>query len=172
MDPDGSTSSWWGNSDLARGDKPAVAIAVEDPGQPAVEALIRAADDYLGGLYPPEQNYLLDIAQLQKPDVTFLVARLEGEVVGCGAMVRYPGYGEIKRMYVLPARRGLGIGRRLIEGLERAAAAASLDLLRLETGTRQPEAIGLYRAYGYVERGPFGDYPEAEFSLFMEKRLA
>ena len=150
---------------------PPVAIAVEDPGQPAVEALIRAADEYLSALYPPEQNYLLDIAQLRKPNVTFLVARLEGEVVGCGAMVRCRDYGEIKRMYVLPERRGLGIGRRLMQRLEAAAAAAGIDLLRLETGARQPEAIGLYRAHGYVSRGPFGDYPEAELSLFMEKRL-
>jgi len=150
---------------------PRIAIAQEDPAQPAILTLIRAADAYLEGLYPPEENYLLDIAQLQEPNVTFLVARLEGEAVGCGALVRYAGYGEVKRMFVDPDRRGLGIGRRLIRQLEQVAAAAKLKLLRLETGTRQPEALGLYRAIGYVERGPFGDYRAGEFSLFMEKRL-
>ena len=148
-----------------------IMIAEEDPDQPAVVALIRAADAYLEGLYPPEENYLLDIAQLQGPNVTFLVARLEGEAVGCGALVRYAGYCEIKRMFVDPDRRGRGIGRRLIRQLEQVAAAAKLKLLRLETGTRQPEALGLYRAAGYVECGPFGDYRAGEFSLFMEKRL-
>ena len=148
-----------------------VEIAEEDPDQPAVVALIRAADAYLDGLYPPEENYLLDIAQLKVPGVTFLVARVKGEVVGCGAMVRYAGYGEIKRMFVAPDRRGYGIGRQLIQRLEQAAAAANLALLRLETGTRQPEALGLYRAEGYVARGPFGDYRAGAFNLFMEKRL-
>jgi putative acetyltransferase len=148
-----------------------VEIAEENPDQPAVIALIRAADAYLEGLYPPEENYLLDIARLREPDVTFLVARLNGEVVGCGAMVRYPGYGEIKRMFVDPSRRGHGIGRRLVQRLEQVAATAKLRLLRLETGTRQPEALGLYRAVGYVECGPFGDYRAGEFNLFMEKRL-
>ncbi len=149
-----------------------VEIAEEDPDQPSVVALVRAADAYLEALYPPEENYLLDIAELKEPSVTFLVARLNGEVVGCGAMVRYAGYGEIKRMFVAPDRRGYGIGRQLIRRLEQAAADASLDLLRLETGTRQPEALGLYRAQGYVERGPFGDYRAGKFNLFMEKRLA
>jgi putative acetyltransferase len=153
------------------GAAPRLDIAEENPDQPEVVALIQAADVYLEGLYPPEQNHLLDIAQLKEANVTFLVARLNGEAVGCGAMVRYPGYGEIKRMFVAPDRRGHGIGRQLIQRLEQAAAAANLGLLRLETGTRQPEALGLYRAVGYVERGPFGDYRAAEFSLFMEKRL-
>ena len=148
-----------------------VEIAEEDPGQPPVIALIRAADAYLDGLYPPEENYLLDIAQLKEPSVTFLVARLNGEVVGCGAVVRHAGYGEIKRMFVTPERRGYGIGRQLVQRLEQAAAVANLGLVRLETGTRQPEAIGLYRAEGYVECGPFGDYRAGAFNMFMEKRL-
>ena len=149
-----------------------VEIKIEDPGQADVFALIEAADAYYADLYPPENNHLLDIAALRKPEATFLVARLGGRVVGYGALVRHAeGYGEIKRMFVDTAARGRRIGRRLVERLEDVARAASLDLVRLETGTRQPEAIALYRAAGYGETGPFGAYPADPLSLFMEKRL-
>ena len=74
-------------------------------------------------------------------------------------------------MYVDPAARGLGLGRLLLETLERHAAGLALRCVRLETGVRQPEAIGLYRAAGYVETGPFGGYEVDPLSVFMEKRL-
>jgi putative acetyltransferase len=74
-------------------------------------------------------------------------------------------------MYVAPAARGLGLGRLLMQTLERHAAALGLACIRLETGVKQPEAIGLYRAFGYVETGPFGEYGLDPMSVFMEKRL-
>ncbi len=93
--------------------------------------------------------------------------------VGCAALKLHGGaYGEVKRMFVAPSERGLGLGRRLLEQVEAEARAAGLPLLRLETGTAQPEALGLYRATGYRERGPFGDYGPDPLSVFMEKALA
>jgi len=74
-------------------------------------------------------------------------------------------------MFVVPDARGRGIGRQLIEQLECMAAESGYSLLRLETGRQQAEAISLYRAAGFVERGSFGAYPNMPMSLFLEKRL-
>lgn len=155
-----------------------IEINPETPDQGAVGCLIRESDAYYAELYPPDQNHLLDLAELSDPSVTFLVARCDGVVAGFGAIkVREdeetPGahYGEIKRMYVSPALRGAGLGRKLLDALEARARALKLPLLRLETGVLQPEALGLYRAAGFQERGPFAGYPDEGFSLFFEKRL-
>ena len=134
-------------------------IALEYPDQPEVIALIAELDAYQDGLYPPESRYALDLASLMQPNVLFLVARDEsGCAQGCGAMVLNEGYGEIKRMYVRPAGRGQGLGRHLLEKLEREAAAVGCKLARLETGPYQPEALALYAVAGYERRGPFGTY--------------
>ncbi|MEQ8604483.1 MAG: GNAT family N-acetyltransferase [Marivibrio sp.] len=155
-----------------------VEIAAESPDQGAIGCLIRESDAYYASLYPPEQNHLLDTTELSAPGVTFLVARCDGVVAGFGAIAvrdddETPGarYGEIKRMYVAPAMRGAGLGRKLLEALEARARALDLPRLLLETGTLQPEALALYRTAGFEERGPFAGYPDEGFSLFFEKRL-
>ena len=74
-------------------------------------------------------------------------------------------------MWVDPTNRGTGLGRMLLEAVERSARAQGLSLLRLETGIHQPEALGLYRAAGYREIGPFGDYRPDPLSVFMAKPL-
>ncbi|MEK0084826.1 GNAT family N-acetyltransferase [Benzoatithermus flavus] len=146
-------------------------IAVEPPHQPEVARLIEALDDYLGSLYPAESNHLLDLDALAAPDVRFFVARIAGRAVGCAALRLAADYGELKRMFVLPEARGRQVGRRLLARIEAELLAHGLGILRLETGGRQPEALGLYRAAGFAERGPFGDYPDDPLSIFMEKRL-
>ncbi|WP_029010127.1 GNAT family N-acetyltransferase, partial [Azospirillum halopraeferens] len=115
--------------------------------------------------------HLLDPATLAAPDVRFFVARRDGTAVGCGALRvdDAAGYGEVKRMYVHPNARGAGIGRRLLARLEAQAAAEGLASVCLETGTEQPEALALYRAAGFRERGPFGGYPASPSSVFLEK---
>ena len=150
----------------------AVIILPEPPGQPDVVALIEALDAYATALYPPESNHLLDVASLSDPAVSFLVARAEGEAVGCGAILRDPrGWGEVKRMFVRPDQRGKGIGVRLLAELEALAIGSGLSLLRLETGIHNREALALYRRAGFTERGPFGDYASDPLSVFMEKRV-
>lgn len=147
-------------------------IALEPARGPEVEALIGELDAYLRGLYPPESNHGLDLAALQLPEMRFAVARREGQPLGCGALVlRGDGTAELKRMYVRPAARGLGLGRRLLGFLEETARQAGCAAMRLETGVAQPEAIGLYRAAGYREIGPFPPYAADPNSLFMERRL-
>jgi putative acetyltransferase len=150
-----------------------VRIAVEPPDQPETETLLAQLDDYLKALYPPQSNHLLDIAALKAPEIRFFVARRQADAVACGALrVDADGYGEIKRMYVSPAARGLGLGMRLLAAIEAEAWRQRLHTLRLETGIHQPEALGLYAAAGYRETGAFGDYPAGDpVSRFFAKRL-
>lgn len=159
----------------ARCSADAVTIQVEPPDQGTIQCMMADSDRVYADLYPAEENHLLDPAALIDPDITFLVARCDGVVAGFGALaIRRDGdtaYGELKRMYVAPSLRGIGLGRRLLQALEDRARADGMTLLRLETGNRQPEAIGLYRAAGFTERDPFGPYAESEHSLYMEKRL-
>lgn len=150
-----------------------VTIAREPVRQKTVIALLQQSDAYMATLYPAESNHLLDVASLEKPEVSFFVARKDGEIVGCCALVvSGEGAAEIKRMFVSPEARGLAIGRLLMEALEDCARATGLAAIRLETGISQPEAIGLYRRFGFVEIPPFGSYRPDPLSLFMEKRLA
>jgi putative acetyltransferase len=124
-------------------------------------------------LYPPESNHMLEVSELEQPEVSFYLARIDGAALGCGAWVRIgPKEAELKRMFVSPEARGQKIGRQLLEYIEMEAIAAGIHVMRLETGIRQPEAIALYHASGYVERGPFGGYCADPLSTFMEKQLA
>ena len=147
-------------------------IKPEPPRQPEVEALLAASDAFSMALYPPESNHLVDVATLEKPEVTFLVARLAGRAVGCAAVVKKGAdWGEIKRMFVDEAARGTGAGAKLLSLLEQDARARGIGVLRLETGIHNDAALKLYRRFGYVERGPFGDYAEDPLSIFMERHL-
>lgn len=150
----------------------AMNIAQESPDQPEVIALIAELDAYQDTLYPPESRHALDLASLMQPNVVFAVARDDARrAVGCGAIVLYPAFGELKRMYVSPRCRGQGVARRLLSLLESRAAGRGATLLTLETGPYQPEALGLYERCGYERCGPFGDYADDPLSVFMQKRL-
>ncbi len=148
-----------------------ITCATEDPAQPDLIAFLEASDAYHSALYPAESNHLLDVESLRGPEVTVVVARVNGVARGMGALVARSGYGEVKRMWVAPEARGLGLGRRLLDCLEDRARALGLGALNLETGIFQPEAIALYRGQGYGDRPPFGDYAPDPLSLFLGKRL-
>ena len=102
----------------------------------------------------------------------FRVGRIDGEAVACGGVARYDDVtGEIRRMYVLPAARGRGLSRRVLEALEAEARALGYSLVRLETGSLQAAAVGLYASAGFgpIPRyGPFANDPK---SVCFEKRL-
>ncbi len=92
--------------------------------------------------------------------------------VGIGAFAyRAADWGEVKSMHVLKAHRGRGITHALLEAIEGAARARGVGTLRLETSRHFTAAIALYRWWGFVECGAFGDYDHSA-SLFMEKRLS
>lgn len=148
-------------------------IAFETADQPAVRELIAELDAYLYSLYPAENVYALDIASLCHPSVFFAVVRdTTGTPIGCGAIVIKPEYGEIKRVYVRPQARGQGVARRLMESLEAKAVQNGSRTFMLETGPTQPEALTLYERMGYQCCGPFGDYPDDPFSIFMWKHAS
>ena len=108
-------------------------------------------------------------------DVSVVMLALgdDGGPLGCGVLRELGGgVAEIKRMYVVPEARGRGVARTLLAALEAAARLRGWPTIRLETGPRQPEAIGLYTRAGYAPIGPFGAYadaPEAAESLFYER---
>ncbi len=120
--------------------------------------------------FDPAKSLLTDLAEMRPPAGVFCVAALRGEPIGCGAL-RFRGDEppEVKRMWVAPAARGLGVGRRLLTELEARAAAGGARTIRLETNGSLTEAIALYRSAGYQEVVPFNDEPYAHH--WFEKRL-
>jgi putative acetyltransferase len=143
---------------------------------PELLDLIGELDAVLGAEYPPEQRHGLRTEQLFEPNICFLLAYADGTPAGCGGVAFFDGYAEVKRMYAREAVRGRGVAQALLARLEQEARATGYALLRLETGTRQEAAIGLYERFGFRHCAAFGHYAElpphriAE-SLFYEKRL-
>ena len=143
-----------------------------DPASPDCRVLIEELDRVQKSLYPPENNYLDSIEELQKPNCYFLAAYIDEQIVGCGALkIVDENYSELKRMYVVADHRQRGIGQRLLEELESRSAQSGICLVRLETGVSQPEALALYRRNGYKETGAFGQYSDSDLNIFMEKRI-
>lgn len=143
---------------------------------PDVHDLIRELNDVLGAAYEADQRHGLPIEQLFESNVLFFVARLDGLAVGCGGIAMFDDYAEVKRMYTRPAARGRGVAKALLRRIEDEAREAGKPVLRLETGTYQQEAIGLYERIGFRPRGPFGPYASMPTcyiatSLFFEKAL-
>jgi putative acetyltransferase len=134
-------------------------------------SFLQASDDYAASLYPAESNHMLDVETLLRPQMNFYGVVVDGAVKGCGGFWAHADYVEIKRVWIDPSARGLGLSRKLMAVLEDEARVLGFKFARLETGISQPEALGLYRALGYVERGPFGDYKLDPLSVFMEKAL-
>ncbi|AGB23214.1 transcriptional regulator [Mycobacterium sp. JS623] len=121
------------------------------------------------GGYDPALSPVAD-AEMTPPAGLLLVASLHGEPVGCGALIFYPdGVALVKRMWVAPAVRGLGLGRRLLYELENRARADGVRLMRLETRNELSEAIRMYQTSGYREVEPFNDEPYAHH--WFEKSL-
>ncbi len=141
---------------------------------PDVVGLVARSDEYLDSLYPPESNFAEPLDVLVGKNSAFFAAYDAGCLVACGAVKLLDGdvrYGEIKRLYVEDDHRGKGFAAAVVRHLEDYARQGGAQLVRLEAGTLQPEAIGLYRKLGYRERGPFGSYPPDPLSVFMEKDL-
>ncbi len=148
-----------------------VEISPADPRAPEAQALLKASHALMDALFPSESNHYMTADDLSAPGVLFFLAQLDGHVAGCGALVLKDGYGEIKSMFVDPARRGGRIGSRLLERLEKAARDNGQTILRLETGDTLTAARRLYASHGYRECAPFGEYRKDPRSIFMEKEL-
>jgi GNAT superfamily N-acetyltransferase len=147
---------------------------------PDATAMIAAVQAVYAERYGGGDSTPLDAAEFAPPRGHFVVGYVEGLPVAAGGFrVRFSGAdpevrdgdAEIKRMYVADAHRGLGYARAVLAELERAAAALGCRRAILETGTRQPEAIGLYRSAGYVPIPGFGVYRDHEASRCFAKLL-
>ena len=137
-------------------------------------ALTHAQQDEMRGLYEGEADIgpTREAAMFLPPDGVFLVVRDEGRAVGCGGVCRFDETrAELKRMYVVPEARGRGLGRLLLVALEDEARRLGYDGIVLETGDRQPEALGLYASAGYERMPCYGVYATRALSLCFEKRL-
>jgi DNA-binding MarR family transcriptional regulator/GNAT superfamily N-acetyltransferase len=144
-----------------------VEIEPTDPAHPDAQRCLAAylaeIDRRFESGYDPTRGVPVDRDDLVPPAGAFLVARLRGEPVGCGGYKRQPdGAAYLKRMWVAPAARGLGLGRRLLTALEDHARAAGAPVAQLETNRALTEAIALYRSAGYAPIAPFNGEPYAD----------
>jgi DNA-binding MarR family transcriptional regulator/GNAT superfamily N-acetyltransferase len=151
-----------------------VEIRTVDPdGELARQCLreyVRELDDRFDGGFDPAGSLPADAADLRPPAGLFLVATLGDEPVGCGAL-KFHGDApaELKRMWVSPQVRGVGLGRRLLAELERHAAEQGARCIRLETNRALSEAVAMYRSAGYREVPAFNDESYADH--WFEKDL-
>jgi GNAT superfamily N-acetyltransferase len=134
--------------------------------------LIEELETYLTPLYPAESRHGFSVEKLIREGVAFFVTRCDGAPAGCGGIKLYGSdYGEIKRMFVRPQYRGLGLGKLMLDHLVEYGRQHGMKVIRLETGIHQLEAMGLYEQAGFRRRPPFGEYREDPLSVFFEKQL-
>ena len=138
----------------------------------AVE-LIRELDDHLDQQpYTASSRHAFSVDKLIREGVAFFVLSYFDQPAGCGGVKLFVNdYGEVKRMFVRPKYRGLGLAMNILDYLAEYTRAHGINILRLETGIYQKEAIGLYEKYGFKRRSPFGSYQEDSLSVYFEKML-
>jgi DNA-binding MarR family transcriptional regulator/GNAT superfamily N-acetyltransferase len=151
----------------------AVTIETADPASTdahlCIEAYLRELEARFESGFDPARSVSANPEELVPPVGLFLLAHLDGRPVGCGGLkVTGRKRGEIKRMWVAPDARGLGIAQRLLEALEQQAVRMGLDTLRLDTNRALKEAHALYVRNGYREIARYNDNPYADH--WFEKR--
>lgn len=151
-----------------------IVIAAEPEDSPDAQRCISAyfselAERFEGGFDPDAGGYAGKVAETPAHGV-FLLARLHGKAVGCGGLKQFDDRtGEIKRMWVAPEVRGLGLSRRLLEALEAEAVRAGMTRVILDTNRSLAEAQSLYRKAGYRQIERYNDNAYADF--WFEKRV-
>jgi len=147
---------------------------IRDLDDPDVLALVAKSDKYLSSLYPAESNHAEPLHVLIGEDSAFFAGYVGEQLAACGAVKLVADdtpYGEIKRVYVDEKHRGRRLATAVMQHLEDHLSSIGVNVVRLEAGPMQPEALGLYRKLGYIDRGPFGSYRTDPLSVFMEKTL-
>ena len=147
-------------------------ITAERPDTADAMLLISELEAHLDPLYPKTSRHGYSVEKLMQQRVSFFVTRCDGVPAGCGGIELFDSeYGEIKRMYVRPQFRGLGLAKLMLDHLTAYTQEHNVHLLRLETGIHQKEAITLYERAGFQSIPPFGAYKEDPLSRFYEKRI-
>lgn len=144
-----------------------------------VQALVAEVQDYYVQIYGGPDDSPVDPAEFDQPRGRFVLALVGGSPVAMGGWRLRPELdsalggrcAEVKRMYVSPSVRRRGLARAVLAELEDSARRAGVDVLALETGTMQPEAIALYEAQAYEPTIRFGHYAYSELSRYYAKRL-
>jgi len=153
-----------------------LSIAIEPPYSADARACLGAyvaelAERFEAAFDPNQSKWAPDDAAISPPSGCFLVARLDGRPVGCGALRTLgPGVGEIKRMWVHRETRGRGVAWRMLEALEAHARGLGMTRVRLDTNRALTQAQAMYLKAGYVEIERFNDNPYADF--WYEKVLS
>jgi GNAT superfamily N-acetyltransferase len=147
--------------------------------EPDTVALIAEVQAYYQQIYGGPDSTPVDDGEFEPPRGAFFLGYDAGRPVAMGgwrwhlAPIAIPARrpAEIKRMYVVASARRRGLARRLLVHLENTARAAGADAMVLETGQRQPDAVSLYRASGYVDVPRFGHYADAPTAVHLGKFL-
>jgi putative acetyltransferase len=155
----------------------AVEIALVAAPDNDVRLLVGELNDELSGLYAAEQRHGLALEAIFQPHIRFFLVRKKDAAIGCGGVALFPGFAEVKRMYVRPAMRGRGIADAIMARLIAEAAQAGLPLLRLETGSHSIAAIRFYGRLGFRHCPAFEPYASMPSqsvvtSVFMEKAIS
>ena len=148
-----------------------IIIERTDPHHPQATALLKQSHALRTALFPPEDNFFLEIDDLVAADIHFFTGRVGDQILGTGALKTYADYGEVKSMFVAEHARGTGIADAILRQIIDQAKNAKLPLLKLETGNLLHAAHKLYARHGFISCGPFGGYAAAKSSIFMEKAL-
>ena len=150
-------------------------IEIDDLQHPAIHALLNEHLQSMYELSPPESVHALDLEKLRQPEITFWCAWEGALLLGCGALKELDQkHAEIKSMRTPNALRRRGAGRAILAHIIEAARARSYERLSLETGSVDAfkPAQKLYESFGFTCCGPFGEYVEDPYSVFMSMRLA
>jgi GNAT superfamily N-acetyltransferase len=157
---------------------PHVTVAEEDPRSADAIGLSDIMADITFRLYPEDAEngiFPTTTEELAQHGV-LVIARIDGEAAACGALMVHAAVDgldvlEVKRMLVLPAFRGRGLSRLVLNRLEKVARQRQMQKLVLMCGPRQPEALRLYESHGFVRRSAYGKHTEHPLSFFYEKTL-
>lgn len=152
-----------------------VEVRIEAPESDAARACLQHYYDELGRRFDagfdPDAVKNFDASEMRPPKGWFVIARIDGLAVGCGALKRLePGIGEIKRVWTSPAARGQGVAGKIMDMLEQVAAQQGLHAVRLDTNRTLVEARAFYLKRGYYEIDRYNDNSYADF--WFEKTLA
>ena len=147
-------------------------ITPERPDTPDASALIEELENELAAIYPSESRHGFSVEKLIAQGVAFFVIREDGIAAGCGGIMFVGNeFAELKRMYVRPQFRGMGLAKLMVNHLAEYAQSQGIGLLRLETGIHQHAAIRLYEGMGFQQIPAFGPYWDAQMSRCFEKRV-
>ncbi len=145
-------------------------IECDDPRRDDVRALLERHLAFANEHTPPEDVHALDLDGLLDPAVTFFSLRVDGELLGIGAIKQLDDdHAELKSMHTAEAARGRGVGRAIVDHLLAVAGTRGLHRVSLETGAMEAfaPARSLYASVGFTSSGPFGDYEQSPNSTFM-----